>query len=195
MFNAYFKDKITDRILFPIRKEITKYVPNNSRVIDIGSGTGSLLFLLADRIKEGTGIDLDSSIIDFSNRKKQRQNIKNLDFKLLDINQLDSKEKYDIATSTLTIHSLDSNYQISILRKMASISDKMIIADIIEPESIFTKLYLSFDEILAGHFNNFREYIRNGGMPFIINQVDLFIEKHAKTSNKLVDIWVCRTNS
>ena len=194
MFNPYFKCIVTDRILFPIRKEIAKYIPDNSRVIDIGSGTGSLLFLLADRIKEGIGIDSDSSMINFSNRKAQKQNIKNLDFKILDANQLDSK-KYDIATSALTIHSLDSNYQISILRKMASISDKVVIADIIEPESIFTKLYLDFDEILAGHYNSFKEYIRNGGMLYLINQADLLIEKHAKTSNKLIGIWVCRSNS
>ena len=194
MFNAYFKNAVTDKFLFPIREKIAEYIPDNSSVIDIGSGIGSLLFLLADKIKQGTGIDSDSSMIKFCKRKAQKQNIKNLDFKLLDANQLNSKE-YDIATSTLTIHSLDSNYQISILRKMASISDKVIIADIIEPERIFTKLYLGFDEILAGHYNNFRKYIRNGGISYLINQVNLSIEKHAKTSNKLVDIWVCRSNS
>ncbi|MCD4666892.1 class I SAM-dependent methyltransferase [archaeon] len=188
MFDVWLKSKITDKILLPIKKEIIKQIPKNSKVIEIGSGTGSLLFLLSKKIKKGVGIDINSSMVNFSNNKAKKLKIKNLKFKLLDAKKLNSsKKEYNVAISMLTIHTIDKKSRTNLLRKMSIMADKIIIVDYKK-----SKLLINLEEMLTKHHRHFIEYIKNGGITKIINESNLIIEKHIKTKNDAIDIWICK---
>ena len=141
MFKTFIKSKITDRNLLTLRKQISKYITKDSKIIEIGCGTGSLLFLLSSKIKEGLGIDISSSMIKFCIKKARKENIKNISFVNADANYLNQfiKKHYDIAIIILIMHEINRISQINILKKTANIADKIVIADYTLKNSIFTK--------------------------------------------------------
>ena len=72
------------------------------RVLDLGCGDGTLTVHLAERLPRGevVGIDASQGMIDAA-LPKTRQN---LQFLLMDINELDFVERFDVAFSNATLH-------------------------------------------------------------------------------------------
>ena len=180
MFKTFLKTHFSDNYLRELRKQTASYIPQNSRVIDIGCGTGILLSELSPRIKYGLGIDTDSSMIDFARKKYGHRN---LEFRAGDSNYL-AERTYDIAVLSLIVHSLDKESEIRLLKKASSMAEKVIIADYFK-----FSLLVHIDEIIAGHYNNFKEYRKNK-MENLIEEAGLLIEK-ARTNYKNLGIWIC----
>lgn len=193
MIKPWLASKINDRFLFSVRKQIVGLVPRNSSVIDIGCGTGSLLFMLSLKIKKGFGIDVSSSMIRFTNKQLGKRNVDNLEFKKLDACELSKnvKERYDVAIVFLVLHSVCEDLRIEILEQMSKVADRIIIVDLINQDSVIKKVFLHLDEILVGHYLNFRDYLEGGWAGGLIEKAGLVVKKHLKTSRGFIDIWVC----
>ncbi len=189
MFRVFLKNQFSDKYLKELRKQIATYIPAGSRVIDIGCGTGALLFDLSHKISYGLGIDINSSMIRFA-KKKSTRGYRNLEFKTIDANAFSSNEDYDIAVLTLVAHSLGRESGLNILKKSSSVAEKVIIADYI-PVRRLDKLFICFDELLAEHYGNFREYMKNG-IENLIKKAGLIIEENVKTKYAGIGIFVCR---
>ena len=93
--------------LKPIRNQVYKLIPENSKVIDVGCGKGRLLYELSDKINYGLGIDINKKRIRFANKRK----LDNLEFKVRNSEELNLKENFDIAIAMFMIHSLDYSSQ------------------------------------------------------------------------------------
>ena len=61
MIYSLVKSITVDKYLLPIRKKIFRLIPKDCSVMDVGCGTGSLLFLLSKKINYGLGIDISKS--------------------------------------------------------------------------------------------------------------------------------------
>jgi len=74
----------------------------NESVLDLGCGDGALTCMIAERLPDGQalGIDASQGMIDTAMPKATA----NLDFKLLDIDNLAFEEKFDIIFSNATLH-------------------------------------------------------------------------------------------
>lgn len=72
------------------------------RVLDLGCGDGTLTAQLADLVPSGEviGIDASHGMIDAAQRKSRR----NLTFLLMDINDMDFVEQFDVVFSNATLH-------------------------------------------------------------------------------------------
>lgn len=189
MFRTFLKNYFNDKYLKQLRSQILEYIPQNSKVIDIGCGTGSLLFELSSKIDYGLGIDTDSSMIKFVQKKLEREGLKNLEFKVQDANNFSYKKEYDLATLSLVVHSLDTLSGLSMLKRASSVADKVIIADYILLKG-FKNFLVHMDEILAGHYMNFRKYEKNS-IVTLIKESGLTLEEEVKTKYSEIGIWIC----
>ncbi len=74
----------------------------NEKILDLGSGDGTISYKLADMVPNGSVIGIDNSkgMID-SSKKLERGNLK---FILLDINQINFNYEFDIIFSNATLH-------------------------------------------------------------------------------------------
>ncbi len=74
----------------------------NERVLDLGCGDGSLTASIADSVPEGFVIGIDSSegMLNTANEIKRD----NLEFKLMDINNFNFNNKFDIIFSNAALH-------------------------------------------------------------------------------------------
>lgn len=81
----------------------------NSRLLDVGCGTGRLSFPLASHSQEVVGVDSRSSLIDLCQDRQSRHNCSHLTFEVQDATTLSYPDNaFDIALDAWTLSSLDN---------------------------------------------------------------------------------------
>lgn len=76
-------------------------VKKNTRVLDIGTGTGVICFLLWARCETASyvGIDIQKRSIDLANRSKEMNKISNIEFLNEDLKDFTNKHSFDLVCS------------------------------------------------------------------------------------------------
>lgn len=163
-------------------------------MLDVGCGTGDLLFRAKDKIRFGLGLDLDPKMIDFANEKNKSINPNHLEFIQEDINSYENLSNYeiDIASSTLCLHEMKETDAIKTLQLLANISSKLLIADYSKPKLFWAKVSIELDEMISGHYGRFKEYRDNGYLPHLASRAGLVISEVKETSIDGILIWELR---
>ena len=189
---AWFKAKTADKVLAPVRELIVENISPGSTVLEIGSGTGDLLFRASEKIEYGLGVDQNPVMIRFSQKKVSEGNYKNLHFENINAEKLrDTIDKqFNVSTATLCIHEMDEELAIRVIRSMSEVSSRLLIADYQYPKKITERLVLELDELVSGHYHSFRNYRKNGGFPAIVDKCNLNIEKQIDTKIDSIALWV-----
>ena len=116
--------------------QIKNLIGQDSKVIDVGCGTGRFSFSIASKCKSVLGMDISQKNIYRANRNLLQKPNDNISFQHTTLNQLISKEHFDYAVSTYVIHEVDENERINLLNDMSEIADKIIIGDYLCPNKI-----------------------------------------------------------
>lgn len=174
-----------------IRKQISKLIPSDSKIIDIGCGKGILLQELSSKINYGLGVDINKKKIKFANKRVKKRGLNNLEFRVMDSGKLNLKENFDIAIAMFAIHEMDYETQIKYLKNMSKIAKKILLVDYVWPKSIKNKILIYIDEHLAGYYKKFLSY-RKKGMLKLINESGLKLDKELKGINDMYKIWICK---
>lgn len=185
--------RLVDRANIELRSIIAGYIDLQSKVIDIGCGTGALAFDLSKRCSFVFGIDTSSKMVTFAKERKQREEIDNVFFIHGGIDYLSkqSEKQFDYAVFSMSLHEMNHEERISMLTEAKRLSRKIIIADYLVPQtSILSNMRISFVEFIAG-INHFRGYInfkKIGGIDGLIRRCGLKIIRDKINSSKTVRI-------
>lgn len=185
---VWLKSKAADRVLLPLRRQLIEHIDQGASVFEVGCGTGDLLFRAAPRIRSGHGVDLDPHMIAFAESKRQDNNLAHLTFECTDALHA-APRHYDISTSTLCLHELPAQTACDLLRKMVSNSKMTLIADFAEAESTFGRISIEFDELLSGHYRNYRRYRRNGEIPSYADTIGVTVCEEITSVVDGIRIW------
>jgi len=190
---VWLKAKGADRVLAPLRRELIELMEKDASVLEIGCGTGDLIFQSSEIISRGLGVDLDNNMIEYAEGKKRERGLHHISFKCIDASELKTGI-YDISTSTLCLHEMGKNKACELLKMMVENSNKALIADYTEPKTLSGKFGIEFDEMLSGHYGNFKKYRKNGGIPFYAGQIGAKIHKVLPSSIDGISIWILGRN-
>lgn len=170
---------------------IINLADENSNMIEIGCGTGDLLFRATGKIRSGLGVDSDKSMIDFANKRKQKEGYENLEFINEDIACLEKLpvKHFDISTSTLCLHEMSEERAVCTLELLAKYSSRIIIADFSAPKTHWGKISIELDEIVSGHYEKFKHYRKRGGIPYLAKMACLKICSTIETPIDGIHIW------
>ncbi len=191
-FNTWLKSRVTDRVLLPVRRAVAGMVPPGARVLELGFGTGDLLFRLSGAIREGVGLDIDDEMIRHARSRATAEGVANLRFEHFDITGTwDDLKTFDVATATLVIHELPEDQRVAVLREMGEAASWVIIADYVTDMPFLNGLYTHFDEFLSGHHGHYVTYERSGGMQPLLEAAGLHVENASGMLVGGIRVWKC----
>ena len=182
------KSKGADRVLKPLRKEMVDLIPDESTLLEVGCGTGDLLFQSASKISSGFGVDINPAMIKFAESKRKAMSLEHIHFECLDALKM-APQSFDIATATLCLHELPMQKACDLLKRMVHTSTVVLIADFTAAKSTFGRMSIEVDELMSGHYRNYKLYRKMGEMPFYAKEVGANVHEEIPSSIDGISIW------
>jgi len=148
---------LKDRLLMTYRPMICPFhvlydhVPQGSRVLDIGCGSGFFLLLMSrlGRISGGVGVDVDEAKIKIANSLKADNS--NLEFGMNDAEGSFPKGSFDCVTMIDVLHHVSPGKQRDFIGNLKDLNVKKIIFKDIDPEAKFKSTMNSIHDIVLSH--------------------------------------------
>ena len=182
--NHWYDGLFYEKIIAPnqdrIFGQIKNHIRPNSKIIDIGCGTGRFSFSLNNEYKSILGIDLSKRNIDRANLLLSKKPKVNISFQHKSVTEIisDGKDYFDYAVLTYVIHEVNEEDRIKLLKEVSQVADKIIIGDYLVPQpNGFWKWLNEIVEFAAGneHYRNYKNFIFNGGIQELADKAELKI--------------------
>ena len=198
-YDGLFYDKLIapnqDRLFTLIKKLIEP----QSKLIDVGCGTGRFSFTVSDKCESVLGIDLSERNINRANLLLLKNPQSNLSFKHTSVNELISngEQHFDYAVLTYVIHEVNPEERTPLLKEISKITDRIIIGDYLVPQPKgFWKLLNEAVEFAAGseHYRNYKNFVSDGGITGIAGTAGLKIAKEIKNRPQTSHLVILSAN-
>ena len=188
---------LIDPLLKSLRSFTVKFagIKKGDRILDVGCATGDQVFYYAKAGAFAAGIDLNPHMIEIAGKRKKKEGIDNVDFRVASAFNLPFKDSvFDIASISLAIHEIESGKRDKVVSEMKRVVKKdghLIFIDFALP---LPKNILSFlvriVEYLAGknNYKNFKSYFNEGGLPYLLQKNGLKTEETVRFSGGLLTI-------
>jgi SAM-dependent methyltransferase len=161
---------------------VGKCVEEGSSIIDIGSGTGSLVLALAPRCRRAVGVDLSSKMVRYAaKRLASRARLSRAEFFHVDGAGMAERfqETFDYAIITQVLHEVRPEVRAKIIAEARKIARMAIIVDFAAPfpRKLFSR-FVRLVELSAGkeHNKNFREWYDAGGIDGFVRREGLTVQ-------------------
>ena len=162
-----------DPLLIGARKTIADLIDSESTILDVGCGTGELVFSLSQKSTMVVGIDKNIEMIKYARKKRKKLNIQNIEFVSKDANDENyfSGKYFDYAIFSMTLHQFSRKEANQILKLIKRVTKYIIMADYNYPllhNSVGWGIKLI--EQMAGreHYLNFKNYQKQGGLGYFL---------------------------
>jgi ubiquinone/menaquinone biosynthesis C-methylase UbiE len=198
---AKWYDKIFEPMNSGLRNIGLKMAPvkQDMNVLDIGCGTGAHLRIYQKQKCNIYGIDLSQAMINVAKHKLGKE----AHLSLCSATDMDFEDdKFDLILCSTVLHEMSQKVRMAVLKEAKRVLKKtgqILIIDfhpgpVIKIKGIISKIIITISEILTGreHFKNYRQYMKNGGMPNLINSVDFIIEDKKIVSGGSFGIFVVK---
>lgn len=152
------------------------------RALDVGCGTGSLVWRLASRAEEVVGVELSPAMVAHARARLAERGLPNVSFVLGDVTtalaHLEA-DHFDLATMVLVIHEMPGEARLAVLAEVGRLARRVVCVDFHAPMPLnFAGLRNCLIEAAAGaeHFRAFRSFQRDGGMAEVARSAGLDFE-------------------
>lgn len=196
-FDERFFELYINPMLEHLRRTVASLVPEGSSVIDIGCGSGEQCAMLAPFCRRIVGIDPDEkNICETRDRMKgmgQPADLIRDEYTVL--NDFGNRE-FDVAVMVMTVHSLDMDQRLPVIRNVFRIARHVILGDYRIPLPLTGHSDLArTSEQLGGerHFTNYRLYQHSGGLRAIERALKIKPEKTILNSTGTIEIKSYKT--
>ena len=194
-----------DKLFEPINKGLRLlglrlFLPKEGMaVLDVGCGTGLHLELYRKYRCTLYGIDPSPSMLEIA-RKRLGDSAK---LHCGDASEMPYEDRsFDLVVAMLALHEMNQTTRASVIREMKRVvkqGGRILLIDFhpgpIRPfQGWFTKLIITLSEIAAGrdHFRNYRHFMSIKGLPPLITEHHLLIEKQRVVSGGALAAFLLR---
>ena len=179
-YDGWFYDTVIAPYQDQLFGQIKTIIEPQSKVLDVGCGTGRLAFKLAGHCESVFGIDLSKKNIERANLILLRQPTESISFHHRNLSEMPTGKAtyFDYAVMTYVIHEVNEDERINLLKEMAKVSNKIILGDYIVPRPEGHDGFISKTiEFLAGreHYRNYKTYMAKGGIHYLASAAGLKI--------------------
>ncbi len=112
--DKYSKQPIADEESYQKKLKITQeYLKRDMKLLEFGCGTGSTAIIHAPHVKHIRAIDISQNMITIAKKKAEVQNIKNITFEQLTIEELKGEDcTYDVVLGLSIVHLLEDKEKV-----------------------------------------------------------------------------------
>ncbi len=194
-YDGWFYEKLIAPNQDGLFAQIKELIEPNSKIIDVGCGTGRFSFSVADKCKSILGIDLSIKNIEQATRLLTKRPNNKISFQHTSIaNILETRnEHFDYAVMTYVIHEVDESERIKLLKDMSQIANKIIIGDYLFPKpKVLGSVLNEVVEYVAGkeHYRNYKSYLAGKGIAGLAENAQLKITKEIKDTSRTSHVVV-----
>ena len=173
---------LVDPLLRRVHRLVRSQVKPGSTLIDIGCGTGELLFSLADVGSELVGVETSKRMWSFANQRARVRGFNNVQVLFGDGANLKdfSAGFFDYATACMVLHEMDASQRLPVLKEMQRLAPHVILVDYrVPPPANLVAAMCRFIERLAGprHFRNYTSFINGGGLLSLYETLGLTVQR------------------
>lgn len=198
---AKWYDKIFEPMNSGLRNIGLKMAPvkEDMNVLDIGCGTGAHLRLYQKEKCNIYGIDLSQAMINVAEHKLGKEAHLSLG-SATDMEYEDNK--FDLILCSTVLHEMPQKLREDVLQEAKRVlknTGRILIIDfhpgpVKKMKGYLSKIIITISEVIAGseHFKNYRFYMKNGGIPNLIDAVNFKIEDYKIVSGGTMGIFVVR---
>jgi SAM-dependent methyltransferase len=184
-YDGWFYDQFIAPNQDKLFGQIISIIEPNTKIIDIGCGTGRFSFFVSDKSKSVLGIDLSKRNIERANHNLSNNKNNKMSFQHKSINEVisEGKEHFDYAVLTYVIHEVDKTERLNLLNEISEIADKIIIGDyLVNRPTGFWSMLNEAVEFAAGkdHYRNFKSYIDGNGILGLAEKTQLKVVKEIR---------------
>lgn len=194
-----------DRLFEPINRGLRVYgvrmfiPPRGGSVLDVGCGTGQHLELYQRFGCRLYGIDTSQSMLEVARARLGES----ADLRLADASTMPYQaDFFDLVICMLALHEMDEQIRRSVIaeiRRVVKSDGRILLIDFHagNPRPFkgwFSKLVILASEISAGrrHFRNYRHFMSVGGLPSVIEQGIMAIEKAKIVGENTLALYLLR---
>ena len=187
-----------DRLLGRLHQLVADTVEPTGRVLDVGCGTGDMVWRLAPKAEEVVGIELSPAMVDFGNERLAESPLPGVSFVLGDVTEAFAdlpEDHFDLATMVLVLHEMPSEAHLPVLSEVARVARQVLSVDFRAPMPWNgAGIRNRFFEIAAGieHYRAFRAFQRVGGIPGVAREAGLVYELLRPVDAKTMDMGLVR---
>jgi ubiquinone/menaquinone biosynthesis C-methylase UbiE len=171
---------LLDPFLSGLHRIVAKNVGPDSKVLDVGCGTGNLASLLAEQAAEVVGVELSPAMADYAARRLSAStNVSILVGDVMEVLAERPDGYFDVATMALVLHEMPADARGPVLREVTRVAKRLLCLDYRVPmpwnlQGARNRLV----EALAGveHFRAFRDFSRRGGAKGVASAAGLNYE-------------------
>jgi SAM-dependent methyltransferase len=181
-YDGWLYHLFVDPVLRRVHRLVRSQVKPGSTLIDIGCGTGELLFSLADVGSDLVGVETSRGMWSFANRQALTRGFNNVQILFGDGAKLEkfSTGFFDYAIACMVFHEMDASQRLPVLREMKRLASNLILVDYRVPAPTNLAVTMCrFIERLAGprHFRNYTSFINGGGLLSLYETLGLPVRK------------------
>jgi SAM-dependent methyltransferase len=182
LYDGWFYHLVVDPALARARRLVRDHVRQGSALIDMGCGTGALLFSLADRCPELVGVERSGRMWAYGRRRARALGLSRVRFLQGDATRLDflPDGSFDYASATMVFHEMEREKRVPLLREMRRLARTLIIVDYRVPlPAGLSGIFIHLIEGLVGgdHYRNFRSFVDLGGLASLLMKQGLAVEE------------------
>ena len=173
---------LVDPLLRRVHRLVRSQVKPGSTLIDIGCGTGQLLFSLADLGSKLVGVETSRGMWSFANRQAGRRGFNNVQILFGDGAKLGNYSAgfFDYAIACMVLHEMDASQRLPVLKEMKRLAPNLILVDYrVPPPTNLAVSMCRFIERLAGprHFRNYTSFINGGGLRSLYETLGFTVQR------------------
>jgi ubiquinone/menaquinone biosynthesis C-methylase UbiE len=200
--SRFYDGRVYARTLDPLLSGLHQYVADQieptGRILDVGCGTGDLVWRLVRKADEVVGLELSPAMVEYANERLAREPRSNASFLLGDATAALAHlpdGHFDLATSVLVLHEMPTEAQAPLLSEVARVAQSLLCVDFRAPMPWnLAGIRNRFLEITAGlgHYRAFREFMRRGGSPGAAERAGLLHEHVRYIDAKTMEVGLIR---
>lgn len=188
--------RLVDPFVSGLHGIVADLVTPESRILDVGCGTGNLAFRLAPAAAEVVGVELSPAMAEYAIRKIDAST-PNVSIVLGDVTEVFSDQPagaFDIATMVLALHEMPASARAPVLREVTRVAKRLLCLEYRVPMP--WNLQGARNRIIEGlagpeHFRAFRDFARRGGTPGVVETAGLVYDNVRYPDHGTFDVsWI-----